>query len=546
MAVNNTRSITAGSQIAGQTVGKEVRRYEYRSSGMSDARMKVVRNAVYRKMLTYAAEDLVNIITQYGDASEIKPGSDKDLLAQLATEVLIINMDPNELKAIVDSVQTAENNLRNDIHQIEKKSKRNLSNHLTKHKNDKFERKITKENNKRIEKMAKDLKVHKSVRRGLPKLRNELNKVLDDFTNMQIQYYAQRMGIEIYDGIPIKEIKKAIVDNVVTYALVVQNKLSISFGTALQDPSACEELLGYTPYYYLNGNPNAYAPGEWMVKREAAKIAKASADERNRLAGKKKVSKKAIRNITGGAETAKDIKAGDTGPLAEMNETQILTLAGEYGIIVDKKSKVEDIKLQIYKKMAIQNKRIKKLQKQADKGGFYNDANSKLAVHSAITGLLDNTAISGGVAGGVPVISVNKDGITSLEVDKAVPVVVVGYGAGGTQKVGYAKDAKKQRENLALGILGKTQKVKLSDLSDMEINMYYDMKSASDPRARMTAYRRNKYSVDDNERQKVYAMFNDDSWGALYILSYMYGYTKLRAYIEQETGISVRVATRRK
>ena len=565
MAIDNTRSLGNGGlhSTPGKIVGREVRRYEFRSSSISDVRMQQIRNAVYTRMMSYPEEDLVNIITQYGDADQIKGNYSKENLAQITTEVLIINMDPNELKAIYDSVRVSQANLANDIHTIENKKpkgklytgRRRLSNNLAdaKEKNREVDQKAV---DKKINKIAKALKVHKAVRQGLPKLRAELNKVLREFTNIQIQSYAMRMDIDLVDGIPIKEVRAAIIDKVVTYALVVQNKLSVTFGTALGDTSVCEELLGYTTFYYLTGK-TAITPGEWYQKQQAAKEAKALMDEKLRLAKKKRASKKAISNLTGGAKTANDIKAGlDTGPLANIDLQELIKIAGEYGIVVDKKSNPADIKIQVYKKMAIQNKRMAKLgKKSAKETGFADDNSMRLSVHGQIGALLGSggSAVSGG-GSTIPTISIGSDGVLSDSIDYAVPVYIVGQGSAGGQR-GANTGKTLSRFNSSLGLVVGNNNVSgvtdIEDLNDFDKKLYYEIMTASVDRDSSGKIYRNtplsianayqlKYKVSAKKLELIDNQIADPKWNALMKVAVALGRKQLVDYINYEVGSNIK------
>ena len=180
------------------------------------------------------------------------------------------------------------------------------------------------------------------------------------------------MGIDVEEGMKSKDLYKHIINKVCLYVDLItgKNKKSLPLSGAIIDPEPYNNILKYTSYSFVTGDPGL-SRGEWIKLKEAARKGKAAIAERAKMMGKKaKANSSAVSSLTNqknGASlkslTKRIKKVGDAGVLKDASFEQLLELSGRFGIDPSKYKDINKLKAAIYMAMGAEVKRVDKLNK---------------------------------------------------------------------------------------------------------------------------------------------------------------------------------------
>lgn len=451
-------------------ISSSISRENFNLTVQSDERMQKFRDAVYKLVSSWTMEDKVAIITEYGDSGFLKKYKKptEDIVNRVCTESIIIHMDPKDLKQLYNDIMIKEKQLNSKVKMISAKNQRNAKNA----KNKTFFNTSTFEsayNNVKYVKNADEMagglknfdpsyKVPAVISGQFGTLRKELASVLKDcFNKNELAAIANSMGIDIPEGTNGKEISKWIINKVCLYVSLVTGHGKKNYANAISNVEPYNNLLKYTSYSYITGEPGL-DPSAWADLKREAKLAKMAIKERAKMQKSKKFKggSKEMRAVTGGKtassvrKMAKAIRENDTGMLADASYEELVQLAGKYGIDASKfrNKNIGILKAQIYNGMAQEQKRVTKLTnktKKAESHGWVNTkARDLLDIHKA------DSSPSGlaKTSDGIPIIHLDKSGsLVESIITTAVPVYLVGQGKGGAQQ-GYVGSKSEFMESL--------------------------------------------------------------------------------------------------
>jgi len=449
-ANNNTTSLNMGGTIGTRAfrdmtargISTEISRNNYEQNMLSDQRLNAIRQAVYKMVSSWAMEDKIAILTEYGDVDRIgKNASEKVVNAQV-TETLIVHLDPADLNQLYKDVGVRERKLMGDVKAIQKKHTAPKGHRFNMGSFESLARKIKFLKPDQVQKAIKayddSYKINKNLVRRFKNLEKELRDVLATcFSKHEITGMAISMGLEIMDGQDLPSISSMIINKVILFVSFVLGNSKANYANAFTDMEPYANLLQYTSYSYVVGKPGM-DPGAWARLKVEARRAKVAMKERAKMQ-----SYKLHASQTGGGAAsaltmgglARAIKKRDTGVLADADYEQILELAGKYGIDPTKKNTYR-LKAEIYAAMGAENKRVASLNRQrsklAGKGASTRAVDDILSVHASYR---DGKLLKGAgdsLSSGVPVVSFDNSGnITTASISKAVPVWIVGQGLPG-------------------------------------------------------------------------------------------------------------------
>jgi len=453
---NNTNSLSEGpisgrsfADYTARQMSLEVARHNY---GMvSDAKMEEFRKIVFKMVSTWAPEDKVRLLSEYGDMSRLpKNPRESDINKQL-TETLIVHLNPSDLQQLVDDTITQENNLRKDIKQgIAKRKKENEKLKKSFFNTNTFEDIAKKTNNAKSQKEYKKIfksivagyKIPKALNSQYSKLRKELLDVLkNSFNKVELAAMASEMGLEVTGS--QKELYDLIINKTVLYVdLIVGRSKKHNLGGTILDPTPYNNLLQYTSYSYVTGNPGL-DPREWFALKQRARLAKKQIQERMKMqnnrastVGRKFKEVAGIRGV--GRQLKRSIARNDQGILKDKTLDELLELCGIYGVDPTKKNEAT-IKIELYQAIASENKRVRKLEnkdKKQEGGNVLSRRGTQdiLKIHSTARSILNppSSAMDSSFGSSVPLITFNARGlINEAAILKAVPVYIVGQGGAG-------------------------------------------------------------------------------------------------------------------
>ena len=454
---NNTTPLSSGtlgtrnfSNYTARQISSEISRNNYRTVVVSDQRMQKFRNSVFKMVSKWGRYDKLNILTEYGDISSVGNNPSDDVLNRALTESIIIHLEPNELEQLYKDIIIETESLKKDIKKLNTRPKTNFSLNMKTFeavnkqiKNSQTTKDYIKNRNAAL---GNNFKVPKQIQSQYRNLRGELYDVLKTcFNVVEISSIAFSMGINIGDGMPNNKLRDQIVNKTLLYVdlIVGNNKNTSKLAGAFMDPAPYENLLQYTSYSYVTGNPNI-DPTTWKQKKDAARKAKAAIKERSRMRNSRVwTSSNDFRDVAG-IKTSNLSQAGrildkkDTGILSNASFDELVELAGKYGVNPNlmKGSNTGRLKAEIYSAMAAETKRIKALTKAESNSKSFKDRrhlNDLLSVHN-ISGRGSEIVESGG-GSDIPVVQFKSDGtLASTSILEAVPVYIIGQGGRGDSK----------------------------------------------------------------------------------------------------------------
>ena len=462
-SVNNTESLNDSPNVGvghydsytAGIVDVERSRENYRTS--NDERLKKIREAVYKKVSTWPEESKYRIIAEYGDSERLKRSPHGKRLNELCTETLIIHLKKEDLDQILANVVIDERRLANHVKVLEKAKKRqaeqyndlgSLSGSLPSASSGtigafnagSFQKYASmtagSPDNKKLLAQIKSgdntYAIPSLVLRQFSRLRKELSDVLDEcFGKLEIAALAASMGITI--GNDEDALKKAIINKTILFVALVTGKSKIdNLGNAVADPEPYFGLLKLTSYSYITGEPGL-DQSEWKRLRDNARKAKQQIGivaKRHKARASKHSS--AVRALSGGLTSAKDIEKHDNGVLASLSTDELFNLAARYGIDPGKSRSIGKLKLELYRAMAANNRARNKLENESAKYA----RKGKLAPNSVLDEISirkdfmvkDKNQTSTVMNGGVPIVNFDRNGVLLDAISKAVPVYLVGSG----------------------------------------------------------------------------------------------------------------------
>lgn len=467
-SVNNTESLSDSPNVGvghydsytAGIVDVERSRANYRTS--NDERLKKIREAVYKKVSTWPEESQYRIIAEFGDSERLKRSPHGKKLNELCTETLIIHLRKEDLDQILANVVIDERRLANHVKVLEKTKQRqaeqysdlgSLSGSLPSASSGAFNAGSFQKyasmtagspNNKKLLAQIKSgdntYAIPSLVLRQFSRLRKELSDVLDEcFGKLEIAALASSMGITI--GNDEDALKKAIINKTILFVALVTGKSKIdNLGNAVADPEPYFGLLKLTSYSYITGEPGL-DQSEWKRLRDNARKAKRQIEivaKRHKARASKHSS--AVRALSGGLTSAKDIEKHDNGVLASLSTDELFNLAARYGIDPGKSRSIGKLKLELYRAMAANNRARNKLENESAKYA----RKGKLAPNSVLDEISirkdfmvkDKNQTSTVMNGGAPIVNFDRNGVLLDAISKAVPVYLVGSGTVAQSRTG--------------------------------------------------------------------------------------------------------------
>jgi hypothetical protein len=247
----------------------------------------------------------MNVITQYGDSNLLGPNPDETSLNKQVTETLIINMKQEDLEILLRDIKEDEREIAKEVNEIRVSRKREGKRAKVRNRASSvggtfgvntFE-KISKEvekakNPKRIQEFLKAydkrFRVPRKVTQQFKPLKRELEMVLEDIYNVvELAGLAHRMNIEIPDQVKYKDLSRMIVNKVLLYVSLITGKSKTMYGGAIIDTEPYHELLKYTSFAFITGDPGL-SPDRVSELRDVARRGKAMIGEGFSLREKKK------------------------------------------------------------------------------------------------------------------------------------------------------------------------------------------------------------------------------------------------------------------
>lgn len=382
MARGNISSLGIGSgsykDYMAKQVSLSISRNQYRAN-MSDERLQLIRNAVYKMVSNWPPEDNMAILTEYGDGGVLKKNYSKEDLNRALTESIIIHLDPADLEQLYTQVTAESRKMSRDIKRIEKKRRQRAKTSFNTGRMDAaYDRIKDKKHNmshnikKAIKEEGGGMKIPRYVQSQFRKLKKEVMDVLDEcFDVYTLTRYALSLGIDS-QGFKKKELYNQIANKILLYAAMVTGKNKKLFlGGMLDDAGVetCKAILKYTSYAYLTGEETTDGK-TWVELREAARKAKAIMQARSK---QKKLGQKNRGGLIRRAIN-RNIGAKEADYFADMSTAEILELAGKYGINASKFKNTSELYGVIYKAIEKDSKTANKLVRKATRGGKIDPA----------------------------------------------------------------------------------------------------------------------------------------------------------------------------
>lgn len=226
-------------------ISTNVSRYNYRSQVKSDKELNEFRQIVYKMVSTWAREDKIAQITEYGDAGQLQKYSNpsEEVINKVLTESIIIHLDPSDLRRLRMDMQRKVDKIRMGMKKGEANRKKVIRSYLNTSGFASAYEKVKDSKNasqyKRNRKhFDKTYKVPKYIQSQYKTLRKELADVLKTcFNKVELVNKAASMDIEIKDGMKQKDIINAIINKVCLFVDLIIGKSKKNYGAAILDPA---------------------------------------------------------------------------------------------------------------------------------------------------------------------------------------------------------------------------------------------------------------------------------------------------------------------
>lgn len=499
---NNTNELSAGSGVGlngfsnytSRALDIARSRGNYQTAIKDDKQLQAFREIVYKMVSTWLYEDKIRIVAEYGDSEYLsKNPKEKDLNA-VCTESLIIHLPKSDLQKLVADTRAKENQLRKEVKEATKNrdaaATAAISSSFTY--NSPMDYAKTTDPNK-IEEIIRTadrkFKIPKDIKRQFSGLAKELKEVLDEcYSGMMLAALGHRMNLEI--NIDDDELKESIINKTILYvALVTGVSKSTAMQNAFVTPEPYNELLHFTTYSYLTGEPGMDM-NTWKKLRDSARTAKKQAEIFAKMRkDRARTGSAAYKALSGGVRSARKIGENDIGILKNATMDELITLAGKYGIETKNKD-IGKVKKELYRAMAANSQAIEKANTRIafaqDRGKMPQQSDMDIVsirgagVYSK--GLRDAVDENGNL----PIVRFSQNGVRLTErIVRAVPVYVVGNGGryGGNALVQGTQTKLYGMENDKMAIIGNahdTAAERKSTLQGKDLAMFSKIMCATD------------------------------------------------------------------
>ena len=119
---NNTNELSAKGLTVGnfndptaRMISSKIAR-ENLNNSISDEKLNAFRETVYKMCYTWEKEELVRIISEYGDSSYLKSSNpSKKELARVCTESLIVHLSQSDLQQLISDINIKERKLKGAV-----------------------------------------------------------------------------------------------------------------------------------------------------------------------------------------------------------------------------------------------------------------------------------------------------------------------------------------------------------------------------------------------------------------------------------------------
>jgi predicted hydrocarbon binding protein len=268
------------AKMISQTIARE----NYRSKGMSNAKLSELRKYVFKMVTGWTNDTKMRIISEYGDMSQLRSSNPEEVNRQV-TETLIINLKPEDAEILLRDIKINERKIFKDVTTIQNSRTkladgyRRLSRFSAKTLTD-----IAKDigASYRVNKIRRELrrfdvtfKIPKNVISQFKKLRKELIDVLNELYNrVELNNLALNMDINVPERITQRQLRNLIINKTLLYVSLIVGKSRKSYANAFLSTRFFDELLRYTSYSYITGQP-PISEAEIIEKMKNAAKAKA-------------------------------------------------------------------------------------------------------------------------------------------------------------------------------------------------------------------------------------------------------------------------------
>jgi hypothetical protein len=281
-AMNNTTGLASSmtiksfQDVKAKMISGAVARQNYRTTGMSNAKMNELRQYVYKMVSNWSREAKLRIIAEHGDADMLRNRPGNEELNRQTTETLIINLKTEDLEVLLRDIKSDEIKLKKDVMKYRADKKRYASTFTTRT----FEVAAAELMGKNrpgqlLRGLRKEFgfKIPRNVKSQFKALSREINSVLDEIYNIvELSNLAVRLGIQSEVNLKPKEVKQFIINKVLMYAALITGKTKFSVSTTAMDTETYNEILSFTSYAYITGKPGM-STDEVIKRRKAMALA---------------------------------------------------------------------------------------------------------------------------------------------------------------------------------------------------------------------------------------------------------------------------------
>lgn len=452
---NNTYGIGVGNyrSSAAKSISTSISRRNFIVGQRNSPKVKELHDAVYRMVSGWLTEDKIRIIEEYGDAGNLPKKITEDSINEVCTETLIVHLPQDDVERLLYDIKIDEDNLNNGISDAIKSARdsresavtswtriaiRQASNERNKN-NSMFEdmNKLSDGHSnaammRGIRSLDRSFRLPAPFRRELRPLRRELRYVLENcFTNVELSRIAFKMDIEIYAG-RNKYVINDIIDKTILYVSLIlgRSRREMFLAGSIRDTAPYDELLSYTSYAWVTGKPGN-SDEDFIQKRRLAMEARRQVQIMTRIRRRRaKRDSQEFRDVSGGARSVDEIASNDTGILRDMSYDDLLMLAGKFGVRVKKRQTIAQLKFELYRAIADNQREINRIQGSRrynrSSGNRRLELDSEINVRSALNKIDENSSQNGD-SSNLPIVTFDKSGKRiELEIPKAVPVYIVG------------------------------------------------------------------------------------------------------------------------
>jgi hypothetical protein len=476
-------SMRETDDIIENIITKSVAEGNYDDLKVNDPKVAKLRKHMLQLAKSWTLYDKINTISQFGDATYL-PKNQKDrkesIIDEQFAKTLITRLDPQKLNELMKDVIAEEKQLVKIVDNYQKAKKQSQTSFNAKSFEGIYDSAKdfikTKDIIRARKAYDKSYSVPKYLERQYGKLRTEVLRTLKELYNkMEILGLADRIGVQVPEDFKEVELRLRIANKIVLFVdLLMGKSKGINMAGVITNIEAYNEVLMYTSYAYLTGKPGL-TPQEVSLIQKNAKMAKEM--QKENLKAKKSAnvlmgyfSMRSSRNakLVGNATTLKkgDI---DTGILADKTLEELIEIAARYNVDIrdgGRIRRIEDIKKELYRKIALYADSERRLQNKIDRDrrkGLMTDP-KYLQRLEAIKKMKIGTPTTETKGKDIPYVNFSKSGnLQDKDILRAVPVYVINQ---------WLKDKRRSDiDKVDKRITGN------KDLSDKEIRREYGLSS---------------------------------------------------------------------